>query len=185
MPVSSGIASTGARCRVLPWQRKICQKSGKRGKKSGKRGGKSGRGKIGKKRQQSGRFFHFAPPDRYGWLHYCLLCNLHTLWNNSSEFRIKCYSPLSSLVCLHLHSIALTCTILIFGTHHDGKKWEIWDVPPPPAPAREVTSDKLFIILVEIFVVPLNKWENALCSVSFCHFTPWTWLLQFAHFCPL
>ena len=50
---------------------------------------------------------------------------------------------------------------------------------------REVTSDQLFVILVEIFVVPLNKWENALCSVWLCHFTPWTWLLKFAHFCPL
>ena len=45
-----------------------------------------------------------------------------------------------------------------------------------------LTSDQLFVILVEIFVVPLNKWENALCSVWFCHFTPWTWLLKFAHF---
>ena len=29
------------------------------------------RGKIGKKRQKSGSFFHFAPPDRQGWLRYC------------------------------------------------------------------------------------------------------------------
>ena len=50
---------------------------------------------------------------------------------------------------------------------------------------RGVTSDQLFVILVEIFVVPLNKWKNALCSVWFCHFTPWTWLLKFTHFCPL
>ena len=48
-----------------------------------------------------------------------------------------------------------------------------------------VTSDQLFVILVEIFVVPLNKWENALCSVWFCHFTPWTWLLKFAHYSAL
>ena len=48
-----------------------------------------------------------------------------------------------------------------------------------------VTSDHLFVILVEIFVMPLNKWKNVLCSVWFCHFTPWTWLLKFAHFCPL
>ena len=51
--------------------------------------------------------------------------------------------------------------------------------------SREMTSDQLFVILVEIFVVPLNKWENNLCSVWFCHFTLWTWLLKFAHFCPL
>ena len=28
------------------------------------------RGRIGKNRQKSGRFFHFAPPDRQGWLRY-------------------------------------------------------------------------------------------------------------------
>ena len=35
------------------------------------------RGKIGKKRQISGRFFHFAPPppDRQGWLRYYVLNN--------------------------------------------------------------------------------------------------------------
>ena len=26
------------------------------------------RGRIGKKRKKSGTFFHFAPPDRQGWL---------------------------------------------------------------------------------------------------------------------
>ena len=34
------------------------------------------RGKIGKKRQKSGGFFHFAPPDRQGWLRYCRLPTL-------------------------------------------------------------------------------------------------------------
>ena len=41
-------------------QRKNCQKSGKRVGKS------RNRGKIGKKRQKSGRFFHFAPLDKIG-----------------------------------------------------------------------------------------------------------------------
>ena len=31
------------------------------------------RGKIRKKRQKSERFFHFAPPDRQGWLRYWML----------------------------------------------------------------------------------------------------------------
>ena len=43
----------GAECH--PWQRKICQNWGKRGKKSRK---------IGKEKVKSRRFFHFAPPDR-------------------------------------------------------------------------------------------------------------------------
>ena len=47
------------------WQQQICQKSGKSGEKSGKSGKKLGkRGNIGKKREKSWRFFHFAPPDR-------------------------------------------------------------------------------------------------------------------------
>ena len=53
----------GAEC--PPWQRKICQKLGKNQEKRGKVGKKSRkRGKIGKKRPTSGRFFHFAPPDK-------------------------------------------------------------------------------------------------------------------------
>ena len=50
---------------------------------------------------------------------------------------------------------------------------------------RGVTSNQLFVKLVEIFVVPLNTWENALYSVWFCHFTPWTWLLKCPHSRPL
>ena len=42
-----------------PWQRKICQKLGKRGEKLGKIGKK--RGKIGKKWQKSGRFSFTLP----------------------------------------------------------------------------------------------------------------------------
>ena len=49
------LGGKGAECH--PWQQKICQKLGKKGKKSGNIGEK--RGKIGKKRQKSGRFFHF------------------------------------------------------------------------------------------------------------------------------
>ena len=46
--------------------------SEKFGKKRGKwgEGNREKRGKIGKKRQKSGRFFHFAPSDRWGWLRY-------------------------------------------------------------------------------------------------------------------
>ena len=41
------------------------EKIAKNRKKSGKNQEKSGKkGKIGKKRQKSGSFFHFAPPDR-------------------------------------------------------------------------------------------------------------------------
>ena len=68
----------GVRGRVPPRQWKKMSKSGKNGKsqeKSGKRGTKSGKGgkieekirkiKTGKKRPKLGRFFHFAPPNRY------------------------------------------------------------------------------------------------------------------------
>ena len=63
----------GAEC--TPWQWKICQKLGKKGK-IGKKIGEEAkiqenkkkiwkRGKIGKKLgQKSVKFFHFAPPDR-------------------------------------------------------------------------------------------------------------------------
>ena len=66
---NSGIASIGGKGgRVPPWQQKNCQKSGKRGEKIRKKEEKLG--KIEKKRenqeerQKSGRFFHFAPPDK-------------------------------------------------------------------------------------------------------------------------
>ena len=45
-----------------PWQQNNCQKSGKRGRNQEKSG----------KREKLVMFFHFAPPDRYGWLRYCL-----------------------------------------------------------------------------------------------------------------
>ena len=45
------------------------KREGKRRENQEKEWKKSGkRGKIGKKRQKSERFFHFAPPDREGWL---------------------------------------------------------------------------------------------------------------------
>ena len=78
----SGVASIGARGgRVPPLTAKICQnrkkqekirkkeeKSGKNREKRGKIG--KNQEKIGKKEEKSGRFFHFAPPDRKGWLRY-------------------------------------------------------------------------------------------------------------------
>ena len=62
--VGSGIATReGSReDRVPPWQRKISQKTEKRGRKLGKSGEK--REKNREKEEKSGRFFHFAPPDR-------------------------------------------------------------------------------------------------------------------------
>ena len=76
--------------RVPPWQQKNCQKSGKRGKNLGKSGkiwknqemiGKWW-GKYRENREKnwemigkiSGRFFHFAPPDKEGWLRHCRYC---------------------------------------------------------------------------------------------------------------
>ena len=65
---------------------------------------------------------------------------------------------------------------MILGKHCQvSNLWKHWAIPDkkwPPPIDRGVTSDQLFVILVEIFVVPLSKWENALCSVWFCHFTP-------------
>ena len=58
--VATGVAR-GAECH--PWQRKNLPKRGKK------------REKIRKNREEKAkirRFFHFAHPDRYGWLHYCL-----------------------------------------------------------------------------------------------------------------
>ena len=65
--IATGVAR-GAECH--PWQRKFCQKSGKRGKNQEKMKNREKRGQIGEKRQESGSFFHFAPPDRWGWLRY-------------------------------------------------------------------------------------------------------------------
>ena len=69
MLFNSGVATGGVKGgRVPPLTAKnlpkIRQKEGKNHEKSGKRG------RIGKKRQKSGRFFHFAPQDRQGWLRY-------------------------------------------------------------------------------------------------------------------
>ena len=75
--LSSAEVSTGIHTRLIQWQQwrshwggkggrvppltaKICQKSGKLGKEIRKN--REERGKIGKKRQKSGSFFHFAPP---------------------------------------------------------------------------------------------------------------------------
>ena len=73
-PKGSSVASRGKGGRVPPLTaKKNAKNRGKEGEKRekiGKRGGKSGkREKIGKQRQKSGRFFHFAPPDREGWLY--------------------------------------------------------------------------------------------------------------------
>ena len=61
-PLSSGVATIGARGAEFPLDsEKIVQnqeKEGKIRKKSRKRG------KIRKKRPKSGRFFYFAPPDK-------------------------------------------------------------------------------------------------------------------------
>ena len=47
------------------------KKGGKEGKNREKENKSGKRGKIGKERQKSGRFFHFTPPDREGWLRHC------------------------------------------------------------------------------------------------------------------
>ena len=56
-----------------PDSKKIVKNWEKEGKNWGKEG-KLGKRKIRKKRQKSGRFFHFAPPDREGWLCYWKSC---------------------------------------------------------------------------------------------------------------
>ena len=66
---TSGVANTGGKGYSVPLDSekfpKNLKKEGKNQEKSEKRGKKSGkRGKIETKRQKSGRFFHFAPPDR-------------------------------------------------------------------------------------------------------------------------
>ena len=73
MLLYSGVATGGSRGQsATPDSEKFAknlEKEGKNQEKSGKRG------RIGKKRQKSGRFFHFAPPDRQGWLRYYVLNN--------------------------------------------------------------------------------------------------------------
>ena len=71
-----------------PLTAKKCQKSRKRGK-------------IRKKRQKSGRFFHFAPLDRKGWLRYCS--------------RLQYYSPLPCCVS----SVALIGTSAVKVFNYD------------------------------------------------------------------
>ena len=62
----SGVASIGARGQSAPLDSKIIVKNQeKKGGNWEKREEKSRkRGKIGKKRQKSGRFFHFAAPGK-------------------------------------------------------------------------------------------------------------------------
>ena len=72
--------------RVPPWQRKNCQKSGKRGKKSGKKRGKirkksRKRGKIRKKgKNREGSFTLPLLTNRTGYATAWLLCNLPASW---------------------------------------------------------------------------------------------------------
>ena len=67
MTNSSGVATRGHGGQSATpdsEKQKICQKLRKIGEKIMKN--RETRGKIGKKRQKSGRFFHFAPLDRQG-----------------------------------------------------------------------------------------------------------------------
>ena len=66
MLLYSGVATGGSRGQsATPDSEKFAKNLEKSGK----------RGRVGKKRQKSGRFFHFAPPDRQGWLRYYVLNN--------------------------------------------------------------------------------------------------------------
>ena len=60
----------GKGSRVPPLTAKKCQKSGKNQEKSVKISGKI-RGKSGRKGKNLENCFHFARPDRWGWLRYC------------------------------------------------------------------------------------------------------------------
>ena len=63
--IYSGVATGGSRGHsATPDSEKICQKLGKRGENREKEE------ESGRKGKKSGRFFHFAPPDRQGWLRY-------------------------------------------------------------------------------------------------------------------
>ena len=53
--------------RVPPLTAKNLPKIGKKRGENEEKSGKN-RGRISKKMHKSGRFFHFAPPDRQGWL---------------------------------------------------------------------------------------------------------------------
>ena len=73
----NSIASWRGRGAECPLTAKNCQKSGKRGKKRerlGKEGKIGKRRKTWEKKQKLGKFFHFAPPDREGWLRHCAEC---------------------------------------------------------------------------------------------------------------
>ena len=75
----SGVATAGQGGQSAPLTKKIAENREKEGAlcppltkklpKIGKKRGKSG--KKWEKEEKSGRFFHFVPPDRYGWLRYC------------------------------------------------------------------------------------------------------------------
>ena len=90
---NSGVATRGQGGQsATPVSEKLAKIQEKEGKNREKRG------KIGKNRQKSGRFFHLAPPDRKGWLHYCCksqIEQLHfaynsTLTNNHALLLCKC-----------------------------------------------------------------------------------------------
>ena len=58
-----GVATGWSRGQIAPLTAKICQKSGKREtERKTEKWGKDGKNR--EKEEKSGRFFHFAPPDR-------------------------------------------------------------------------------------------------------------------------
>ena len=92
--LTSGIATGGSRgVECHPWQRKICQKSGKRGKKSGKIGEKEE--KSGRKdKNREGSFTLPLPTDRAG---YATVFDLNNLWflSKSSDAGVPGYPPVN------------------------------------------------------------------------------------------
>ena len=70
-PNSQYTGTLGARGVECPlWQWKNCLKLGKRGKKIGKK--RKNQEKIEKKRKNREERTKIAPPDKWGWLRYCI-----------------------------------------------------------------------------------------------------------------
>ena len=75
----SGVASIGAWGGIVPppLDSEKSVKTEKSGKEMKNREKSRKRGKIEKKMQKSGRFFHFAPPDKLGWLRFWEIVCIH------------------------------------------------------------------------------------------------------------
>ena len=82
---------------ATPDSEKYAKSQEKEGRKRNNRGKAE---KLGKKRQKLASFFHFAPPDRLGWLRYCL--SLSMLRQGSVRWlwvEIVCHSPWNGTLC--------------------------------------------------------------------------------------